>query len=170
MENGHPGQVAPSSDRATATVPHLIRPFPAKVCIRQVLNLLQLFCEGGNRPFQDYLSMQHEASRSVDLLAASLAYMEKWQRCLHPEIVDIGSYVFATITAFVVGPNRANQEKLGDIMKLDVINKILGLEVSSVEQPGWATEEKSMDEVRKERLKDAIEVKTECVNFLSALM
>jgi hypothetical protein len=56
-------------------------------------------------------------------------------------------------------------------MKLDVINKILGLEVSSVEQAGWlATEEKSMDEVRKERLKDAIEVKTECVNFLSALM
>ena len=155
---------------------HLIRLFESKVCVRQVLCLLKLFCEGGNRKFQQYLSVQTEAQRSVNLLQASLLYMEKWQRCLHPEIVNIGSYVFATITEFVVGPNRANQESIGDAMKLDAINKILGLEVTNLESqasgPNCAMDTvlKSAAEIQKDMEKDAIHVKSGCVNFLSALI
>lgn len=147
---------------------HLIRAFKSTICVRQVLCLLHMLCEGGNRRFQDYLSVQAGAQNSVDLVQASLMYMQKWQECLHPEIMSIGCDVFGAITEFVVGPNSANQGSIGDAIKLDGINKILGFEVT--DRAAMATEEASAAEVHKIISKQVIEVKSACIDFLCALI
>eukprot|EP00743_Colponemidia_sp_Colp-15_P005611 GILK01006033.1.p1 GENE.GILK01006033.1~~GILK01006033.1.p1 ORF type:complete len:1199 (+),score=216.20 GILK01006033.1:264-3860(+) len=92
---------------------------------RNLLKLLQFFCDGCFKDFQDFLRDQHpeDTSRnavSINVVNEVASYLINIAPAVfdHPEVAEVADQAFKTLIDFCAGPCRGNQELLANRHKL----------------------------------------------------
>lgn len=102
--------------------------------IELVLRLLQLLCEGHNLVLQDYLRMQPDNIRSLDLIAETVEYLAIVVRELKSSNMPLAIQTMSTLVEFAQGC-KGNQSDIFDEHVVESINKILRSSVKYQEDP-----------------------------------
>ena len=96
-----------------------------------LLSVLQLLCEGHNRDLQTYLRQQTHSRRSYDLVSLCASLLGVLLKRLRASDFLQCSQCFDTMTEFIQGPCKENQEDIISGSFLDSASLLLSLDESS---------------------------------------
>ncbi|EGR27785.1 MIR domain protein, partial [Ichthyophthirius multifiliis] len=92
--------------------------------IQKILRLLQLFCEGHNLFLQNYIRKQTNSKYSYDLVSLTIKLLISYQ--ITPETYTQIEQCFDTLTEFVQGPCKENQNCIAQTKFLEYAVQVLG--------------------------------------------
>lgn len=101
--------------------------------IRLILRLMQLLCENHNDKLQNYMRHQEKSRNSYDMIESTISLLEILTKKMHFKSFHVISQCFDTLTEFIQGPCKLNQERIIDSKFLELAAFILSLDEKSDE-------------------------------------
>jgi inositol 1,4,5-triphosphate receptor type 1 len=98
--------------------------------IELVLRIMGYMCDGHNRVLQDYLRVQPDNIKSLNLVGDTTGYLQLFYGGINETNIELVTQVFDTLIEFTSG-NQENQAVAFDHQIIDAINDILRLDMSS---------------------------------------
>ena len=101
-------------------------PFPARSHVLEVLELLQLLCEGHNNDMQDFMRVQPNSMNSVDLVAEVYDLLTRLEDELDDTNVDQAKMTLSALVEFVQGnTSKGATEYLLETKLLETLDNLL---------------------------------------------
>ncbi|CAG9323264.1 unnamed protein product [Blepharisma stoltei] len=96
--------------------------------IKLILRLLQLFCENHNSKLQVYLRFQTHSMNSYDMINDVTFLLESLMKKMHINYFLEISQCFDTLTEFIQGPCKNNQEYIIDGQFVEIASNLLAID------------------------------------------
>ncbi|XP_062518427.1 inositol 1,4,5-trisphosphate receptor type 1-like isoform X2 [Corticium candelabrum] len=105
--------------------------------IELVLRIMGYMCDGHNTVLQDYLRVQPDNIRSLNLVAETTTYLQLFFGGINEDNVELVTQVFDTLIEFLSG-NQENQTVAFDYQIIDAINDVLRMDTKHWKDHGAA--------------------------------
>lgn len=93
-----------------------------------ILRLMQLFCENHNDKLQIYIRYQAHSRNSYDIIRDVIFLLDSLMRKMHLNYFLEISQCFDTLTEFIQGPCKENQENIIDGQFVEIASNLLALD------------------------------------------
>lgn len=110
--------------------------------IKLALKMLGLMCDGQYRLMQNYLREQKDNIHNINIVGEVAVFIQHFLNDINAETMELVHLILQTLIEMCVG-NYPNQHVIYNRQIIDVINRILQLDISEHEQHGYSIQDVS---------------------------